>query len=314
MSRRPAGAVVSTWHGAATVVLRAGDYEAVVVPELSMLVASLRWRGREHVALPGGLRAYRAGHTTGIPLLHPWANRLSRHSYSTRSDRVSLRGLPLHADANGLPIHGTMTARPGWDVVAVGSGETSARVEARFPFGDHPDLLASFPFPHDLGVEVRLGPRGLQVRTSVTPTGRSAVPISFGWHPYWRLGSPRARWTLTRPPAMRLALDRRGIPTGRRIAAGGARAPLGVETTYDDLYALARLRTFVLADGTTAVRVAFDEGYPFAQVYSPPSAHFCAIEPMTAPTNALVTGDHPMVRPGATFRASFRASVVDLDH
>jgi len=204
---------VTAWHGAAAVVLRAGDYDAVVVPELSMLVASLRWRGREHVALPGGLREYRAGHTTGIPLLHPWANRLSR-----RSSAVDRKAVAVRVERNPAQAH---------------------------------------------------------------PRGSARV-------------------------------DRRGVPTGRRVDVGGVRAPLGSDTSYDDAYALDRLRTFVLADGTAALRVSFGAGYPFAQIYAPPRAGFCAIEPMTAPTNALVTGDHPTVRPGSAFRTSFRASVVDL--
>ncbi|MGZ4803733.1 MAG: hypothetical protein ACXV9P_14095, partial [Acidimicrobiia bacterium] len=66
-SKRPAAAIRS-WHGAAAAVLNAGDCEAVVLPSLGMLVPSFTHRGDELVALPGGLGASRAGHTTGIPL------------------------------------------------------------------------------------------------------------------------------------------------------------------------------------------------------------------------------------------------------
>ena len=51
--------------------------------------------------------------------------------------------------------------------------------------------------------------------------------------------------------------------------------------------------------------VRFDEGYPYAQVYAPPSANFICLEPMTAPTDALVRGDCVSVRPGETFTARF---------
>jgi len=44
-------------------------------------------------------------------------------------------------------------------------------------------------------------------------------------------------------------------------------------------------------------------------VYSPAGASFCAIEPMTAPTNALVSGDFRTVRPGETFSAAFTIAV-----
>jgi galactose mutarotase-like enzyme len=302
---------VVRWRGAAALRLRAGEYEAVVVPELSMLVASLRWRNREHVALAGGLAAYRAGHTTGIPLLHPWANRLSRRRYRAAGIDVDLRGLPLHTDGDGLPIHGTMAARGGWDVRSVRAARSSARVVARFPFGEHDDLLASFPFPHDLEVAVALDRDGLHVTTGVEPTAAVPVPISFGWHPYWRLPSPRGAWTLDLPARERLHLDRRGIPTGRRTAdPAGAVALDGAD--LDDHFALGDDRSFRVRDRRTELRVEYDAGYPFAQVYSPPGADAVAVEPMTAPVDALVTGEHPTVAPGAVFRAGFRASAGSL--
>ena len=45
-----------------------------------------------------------------------------------------------------------------------------------------------------------------------------------------------------------------------------------------------------------------------AQVWVPPGRRFIALEPMTAPTNALVERNAPMVRPGDVFRARFRLS------
>jgi galactose mutarotase-like enzyme len=40
-------------------------------------------------------------------------------------------------------------------------------------------------------------------------------------------------------------------------------------------------------------------------VYVPPGAGFACLEPMTAPTNALVAGGYPVVRPGESFTARF---------
>ena len=52
-----------------------------------------------------------------------------------------------------------------------------------------------------------------------------------------------------------------------------------------------------------------DDGYRFLQVYSPADANFCCLEPMTAPTDALITGNHPTVAAGETFVATFTARV-----
>ena len=51
--------------------------EAAFAPGVGMIGCSLRHRGEELLGQRGGLAKYaEAGSTFGIPLLHPWANRL----------------------------------------------------------------------------------------------------------------------------------------------------------------------------------------------------------------------------------------------
>ncbi len=291
------------WRGVAAAELRAGSTTAVVVPELGMLVASWRVGDAELVARPGGVAAVRAGHTTAVPLLYPWANRLARRSYAAAGRTVSLRGLPLHTDGNGLPIHGTMAAQPAWTIAAAGRG----RLRARFDFGARPDLLASFPFPHELEVAVSVAPGRLTVETTVIASGGCAVPVSFGWHPYWQLPSPRRRWSVQLAPAGHIELDRRGLPTGRVAAPNSGPRSLA-SAAFDDLFRFVADRRVALTDGEHRLDLELDGGYPYCQIYAPPDARFCCLEPMTAPTNALVTGDHQVVAAGDSFSGRFRAS------
>ena len=296
---------VIMWRGVGAVELCSGDTTAIVVPELGMLVASFVVDGHEFIARPGGLAAYRVGHTTAVPLLYPWANRLSRRSYRVGDTAVSLRGLNLHTDPNGLPIHGTMTARPEWEMVALNPG----RMRARFDFGALPDLLASFPFPHVLEVSVGVENARLEVTTTVVASGDAAVPVSFGWHPYWRVPGARHGWTLELPELEHLQLNRRGIPVGSSTHSKAETVALA-DHEFDDLFTAAGPRRSVTLCGQgSRLRVDLDAGYPFLQVYAPAGEPFCCLEPMTALTNALVTGDHPVVAQGDTFRATFAASV-----
>ena len=46
-----------------------------------MVGAALGWRDHDLVALRGGVRTVATRHTSGLPLLHPWANRLARRRY-----------------------------------------------------------------------------------------------------------------------------------------------------------------------------------------------------------------------------------------
>ena len=94
------------------------------------------------------------------------------------------------------------------------------------------------------------------------------------------------------------------MPTGEREAQAEESRPLG-DRSLDDLYALGDDRRLALEANGRTVSVELEEGYPFAQVYSPADADFGCLEPMTAPTNALVTGACRLVEPGGQFTARF---------
>jgi galactose mutarotase-like enzyme len=287
-------------------VVAAGDLAATFLPDLGMTGVSLRCRGREHLALPGGLPALRAGATLGLPLLAPWANRLAARRYRAAGVDVDLAGLPLPTDANGLPIHGLLVGRPGW------------RIERRSARGGRASFCAAidvgapaFPFPHRIEVAVAARDSQLRLDTTVIPTGRRAVPVAFGWHPYLRLpGAPRHRWLLRLPARTHVTLDARGIPTGSEEAERGETEPIG-RRTFDDLYRLGRDGTLALVADDSAISMRAGRGYPYAQVWVPPGRPFAALEPMAARTNGLVEGTVPVVEPGDAYTAAFTLALGD---
>jgi galactose mutarotase-like enzyme len=281
----------------------AGGVRAVFLPGIGMTGVSLRFRGREHLALPGGTDALRAGHTAGLPLLAPWANRLASRRYRVGRTEVDLTGMALPIDANGVPIHGLLVGQPGWSVTATAAGRGSAHLTASRSV-DSP----AFPFPHRLELRVVARDAQLAVTTTLVPTTRRSVPVAFGWHPYLRLSPPRASWTLRLPARHHLLLDERGIPTGARVREA-AETVLLARRTFDDLYELGRDRALGLQspDGSSLV-MRGGGGYRYAQVWVPPGRPFVALEPMTAPTNALATGEARVVRRRESFTAWFSLS------
>jgi aldose 1-epimerase len=298
--------------GEPSVTLAAGRLEASFLPGLGLLGTSLRHRGEELLALPGGVEGYRDGHVTGLPLLAPWANRLPGWRYRAAGVEVDLDGLDLHTDPGGLPIHGTLTAHRGWRLERLAADADRAVLEAGLDYGDWPELLAAFPFPHRLTVTFALQGASLAVTTTLTATGDRPVPVAFGWHPYLRLpGAPRAAWRLLLPFRTHLELDDRGLPTGKAADEPAEAAPVG-ERTFDDLYVLdadpAERRLGLEAAGRRLV-VGYGDGYDHAQVFAPPGAEFVCLEPMTAPTAALATGATPLVAPGDSFSARFTIGV-----
>jgi aldose 1-epimerase len=297
----------TTWESGAAVTVSSGRLDATFLPELGMLGISLRHRGEELLALPGGIESYRAGgNVTGLPLLAPWANRLGARRYEVDGVTVDLEGLALHTDERGLPIHGTRSAQPGWEVLAVGEESLATR----FDFGAHPELLASFPFPHELRIDVAASATTLAVATTLVPTTDRAVPVAFGYHPYLRLPAPRRDVQLRLPARRHIELDDRGLPTGASHAEDAADEPLGTRS-FDDLYELGGDRRFVLSGGGRRVTLVVGDGYRWAQVFAPAGADFACLEPMTAPVNALVDGGYALVPPGESFTALFALHVKD---
>jgi galactose mutarotase-like enzyme len=294
--------------------LVAGDLDATFVPQLGMVGASLRHGGEELLDRQAGLRALRdTGAVLGLPLLHPWANRLSADDYEVGGRRVELPpGSPLvHREEHGLPIHGLLAAHPGWAVEADGSDAEAARLRARIDVTADPDVRAAFPFPHELTLDLELTEGALTVATTLRPTGDVAVPVAFGFHPYLRLpGADRAEWEVALPDRRHVRLDDRGIPAGGGDAEAAERFALGA-LTFDDAYdGIADGAAFSVAGGGLAITVTHHQGCPVAQIYSPPGAQFICFEPMTAPVDALRSGEGlRRAAPGTAFTAVFSIAV-----
>jgi galactose mutarotase-like enzyme len=276
--------------------------EARFVPEAGMVGCSLLHRGDELLGQRRGLEAYvERGKTMGIPLLYPWANRLSTERFELAGREVVLDDAPSR-DPNGLPIHGLLAAAGGWRVEHA-DGE---RLSAAFDFTER----RGFPFTHTLRYHARLSGSKLSITLTVVAGSGAPVPISFGFHPYLQLPDVARRdWQIEAPVRERLVLDDKGIPTGERAPAEIEPGQLG-ERTFDDAFtAPPDGAPFVLAGGGRTIELKFEGGYSYSQVFAPPEDDVIAFEPMTAPTNALVTGELRVLEPGDEYEASFAIEV-----
>jgi galactose mutarotase-like enzyme len=302
-----------------------GALQATFLPGLGMVGCSLLHDGDRLLELRGGPAAYaERGSSFGIPLLHPWANRLGSWSYTAGGRHVEIDpGSPLaHTDgATGLPMHGLLTASPDWTVTDTHADADTAAFRAELDFAANPALLAAFPFPHRLEFHVAVRARRLTVRLILTPTASDPVPISFGFHPYLRLpGSDRRTWAVDLPVLRRAVFDDRGIPIGvdQPIEPGALSGLLG-DRVFDDSFdrlgpSLAdQPVVFSVADDRRQLAIEFTRGYDVAHVFAPTGSSFICFEPMTAPVDALSSGRGlRWVEPGASFVAEFAITVTPV--
>ena len=286
----------SSREGFGTVQLRddAASLQVEFVPAAGMLACSLRHRGDELLWQGEGVAAYARDRAfMGIPVLHPWANRLGgfRYELDGRAAVVDAASPAVLLDDLGQPIHGLLNATPLWDVREAHAAVGGARLVADLDFGAHDTLLRAFPFAHRVTIEAVIRCGTLTIKTTVRATRDIAVPLAFGYHPYLQIpGVDRSEWRVVLPVTNRMVLDERMIPTGESVPTTPYVGAIGTRSWDDAFDGLRRPARFELRGGGRVVDLELSRGYRYAQVFSPPHAQFICFEPMAAPANVLVTG------------------------
>jgi len=284
--------------------LEAGPLRAGFAPGVGMVCHSLRHEGEELLTQRDGVEAYaQRGRWMGVPLLHPWANRLAAWDYAALGRRVDLEPLAVEEVVRdrktGLPIHGVLP-RP-WTVLE----QDTARVVAELAWGEDP----AFPFPHRMRIEAALTERTLRIAATLEAL-EGDVPVAFGWHPWFTPpGAARGDYAVELPAMRRLELDDRHLPTGgteRVEAFAGALPAYELDDAFDELTDGA---SFSVTAGGRRMALTLDEGYPCAQVFAPVEKDLVCFEPMTAPGDALRDGVCPLAVPGRPYRATFTIAV-----
>nr|WP_284291098.1 aldose 1-epimerase family protein [Angustibacter aerolatus] len=229
--------------------------------------------------------------------LVPWPNRVAGATYD-------LDGEPQQLDvtepSTGCAIHG-LARWTVWDV----EERSDAAVTLRTLVVPQP----GWPTALDVRVRYLLDDDGLQVTTTARNVGDRACPYGTGHHPYLSAGTETVDDVVLRLPGTRwYAVDERGIPTGGSSVDGTGRdrrtpRPVGdevIDTAYGDLERDADGRWRVRltdAAGGSPVTLWGDAAYGWLQVFSgdtlpePLRRKGLAVEPMTCPPNAFVTGE-----------------------
>ncbi len=294
--------------------IAAGEYQATITE----LGAGLRQLSRGGQPLIASYAADELPPAGRGQLLAPWPNRIDGGRYSFGGESFQL---DLSEPARGTAIHG-LTRWANWRVTAHAANAAELAL----------DLLghAGYPFCLELRAGFRLTPEaGLEVSVTARNPGSRPAPFGTGSHPYLLAGNDGIDdWQLQLPATRWLPCDDRGIPVGEPRDVSGtpadfrARRSIGAATLDHPLTGLkadadghARAR---LAGPAADVELWAGPGYGWLQVFTGdtlgPDARrrAVAIEPMSCPPNAFVSGtDLLVVEPGdaVTLRWGIRATL-----
>lgn len=250
--------------------------------------------------------------------LVPWPNR-------TRDGRWNLGGATQQLDVTepelGHALHGLLADRPF--LVERRSASSITLAATIFP-------TRGYPFELDYTVRYELTDGGIRVTQQIRNEGRASAPVAFGAHPFLRLGAVPVQQLLVSTTARRyLTQDAAQIPIGSAETAGGdhdlrSGRPVG-ELSLDDTFVdlepddgLYRHR-LTASDGRFVELWQdqdFDHVHIFVTRIFPGQRGLTtaiAIEPMTAPPDALRSGKGlRWLVPGDSWSASWGISYSTL--
>jgi galactose mutarotase-like enzyme len=248
-----------------TVTISSPRLQAQVSPDGAELVRLQDEQGRD--LLWDGDPAFWTGRS---PLLFPIVGRV-------RNDRIRVNGLEYE-----LPRHGfARTSRFAL--------EEASPSQCRFRLDSDENTLRRYPFPFQLDITYRIDDTTLTITASVTNSGSSVMPASFGYHPAFRwplpYGAPRDAHEI-RFEHEELAPIRR--PVEGLISRNADPSPVQdrILPLHDDLFQADALVFDQLksrsveygASGDGSIRVDFSD-MPHLGIWSKPGAGFVCIEP-----------------------------------
>ena len=256
----------------------------------------------------------------GNPFLWPWANRIDQESYwvNGRKYTLNLNLGNVRLDGNKLPIHGLLSSSKLWQAVQATATTDGAIVKSRLEFWRYPELMAQFPFAHTVEMTYRLVGGVLEVETTIENLGTEALPVSLGYHPYFRINdAPRDEWKVTLPARQHVSLTNTLVPSGEMgsnpYRAGTTLKNVILDDVFTDLERNGQgFAVFSVEGKQEKISVEYGPKYHVAVVYAPPGRDFICFEPMSGLTNAFNAAhagwykDLQMVAPGESWREVYR--------
>ena len=286
--------------------LVSGDGSATVRASINPYAASVRQLIVDGVDL---VQPYAPGippFSAGVVLV-PWPNRVDGGRWMLDG---TLQQLPINEPDLNNANHGLLSTTE-YAVVRHGPGSAtfSASIAAQ----------AGYPFNLATSVTYSLTSNGITALHKVRNKSTQSAPVAVGAHPYLRVGdTPTADLIVTVPAATHLPLDSRHLPAGRSSVTGtafdlrtGRRVGDAViHASFADLKSADdRIEHTLRGAAGDEVVLWADAAFAYAQLYvttqfpgADGATTAIALEPMTAPPNALASGEGMRwVAPGETW-------------
>ena len=235
---------------------------------------------------PEELEAGKWGKST---VLFPFPNRLDGGKYDWMGKTYQF---PVNNTATGNAIHG-FVREEAFEPEFVFLGQELASIRCYFDYrGDR----QYYPFPFSLELEFTIHDSGkFEVQVEVMNLHRTAIPVGFGWHPYFRLAHKADLHQLKLPPCKQVNINDRMIPTGTAQSFERFMSLQKVEASFlDNCFHYAKpsghYQLVLGGEGQSLTVRTSSVEFPFFQVFTPPHRESIALEPMSCNVDAFNNG------------------------
>jgi aldose 1-epimerase len=238
-------------------------------------------------------------------ILFPFANRLKDGKYIWMNKEYSF---PINHIASNNAIHG-MVRESVFKVEEVRMNTTLAEIKCRYEYhGDNP----SYPFPYTLDLTFGINTNNrFWVAFDVLNRCDHEIPVSFGWHPYFKLGPNADQTKLMLPTCQQVGIDSRMLPTGilKPFNAWQRATPIG-QADFDNCFFVtdtkSTYRLSLQSEKQKLTMVGSATSFPYFQVFTPPHRESVAIEPMTGNVDVLNNKNGlKVLEPGGIWKERF---------
>ncbi|HWB27461.1 MAG TPA: aldose 1-epimerase [Chitinophagaceae bacterium] len=217
--------------------------------------------------------------------LSPFVCRITEGRYTFRQQSYLINKFFLGTEAiHGLMFDAQFTVTSKW------AGENEAFVTLEFDYEKDDE---GYPFTFHSKITYTLSKNNrLSISSEITNTGKSDMPLTDGWHPYFTLGGSINDLELQINADKMLAFDERLVPTGKTLENRSFSQPAIVGDTFlDNCFVLKdeNKPACILKNNATGLQLTItpEENYPYLQVYTPPHRRSIAIENISGAPDAF---------------------------
>lgn len=220
--------------------------------------------------------------------LSPFVCRMKNGEYTFNNKTHKIQKFYLGEEA----IHGLLY-NVSFSITNTGNDGTEAFVELSY---DYDILNEGYPFSYSTRVIYTLRENNtLSIKTVVTNTGETDMPLNDGWHPYFQLGETVNDLQVQFNTNTMVEFDSHLLPTGKFISYDKFEImhPFN-NTALDNCFVLKNHLSpaCIIKDESNGLQLTIQAGesYPYLQVYTPPHKKSIAVENLSSTPNSFNNG------------------------